>query len=94
MAGRLGLVRAVEDTPVGPLAVYRHGGGVVAVCDVCPHARARLSEGSLEGGVITCPAHGSRFEVATGVRVRGPADAGLATYTVVVEGGRVWLVWL
>lgn len=94
VAGRLGLVRAVDDTPVGPLAVYRQGADLVGVCDVCPHAGARLSGGRLEDGVVTCAAHGSRFEVATGARVRGPADSGLATYTVVTDAGRVWLVWL
>ncbi len=94
VAGRLGLVQVVEETPVGPLAVYRHGSGLVGLCDVCPHAGARLSGGAVEGGVVTCPAHGSRFEMATGERVRGPADQGIATYTVVQEEGRVWLVWI
>ena len=94
VAGRLGLVQAVDETPVGPLAVYRHGTGLVGLCDVCPHAGARLSGGAVEDGVVTCPAHGSRFDLSTGERVRGPADQGIATYTVVEEEGRVWLVWI
>lgn len=94
VAGRLGLIQVVDETPVGPLAVYRHGSGLVGLCDVCPHAGARLSGGAVEDGVITCPAHGSRFELSTGERVRGPADQGVATYTVVEEDGRVWLVWI
>lgn len=94
VAGRLGLVQAVDDTPVGPLAVYRAGAGLVGVCDVCPHAGARLSGGAVDDGVLTCPAHGSRFRLAGGERVRGPADQGLQTYTVVEEEGRVWLIWI
>lgn len=84
----------LDETPVGPLAVYRHGSGLVGLCDACPHAGARLSGGAVEDGVVTCPAHGSRFELSTGERVRGPADQGVATYTVVQEEGRVWLVWI
>lgn len=94
VAGRLGLVRAVGDTPVGPVAVFRLGGGLVAVEDRCPHAGSTLSGGPLEDGVVTCPAHGSRFDAATGERMRGPADRGLQVYGVVEEEGRVWLMWV
>ncbi len=93
VAGRLGFVRAVADTPVGPVAVHHAGTGLVGVQDTCPHAGATLSEGPVEDGIVTCPRHGSRFSVSTGERVRGPADQGLRTYTVVEDGGRVWLVW-
>lgn len=93
VAGRLGLVRAVDDTPVGPLAVFRLHDGLVGVENRCPHAGSVLSEGPLEDGVLTCPAHGSRFEVATGERVRGPADRGMGVYSVIEEEGRVWLLW-
>ncbi|MHB1534240.1 MAG: Rieske (2Fe-2S) protein [Acidimicrobiales bacterium] len=94
VAGRLGLIQAVDDTPVGPVAVYRSGASLVGIANVCPHAGATLSDGPYEDGILTCPAHGSRFDVATGERVRGPADQGLRTYTVVEEEGRVWLLWL
>ena len=93
VAGRLGLVQAVGDTPVGPVAVYRTDDGLVAVEGACPHAGALLAQGALEDGVLTCPAHGSRFEVATGERVRGPADRGLRVFSAVEEEGRVWLLW-
>jgi nitrite reductase/ring-hydroxylating ferredoxin subunit len=93
VAGRLGLVRRVADSPVGPLAVFRCGAGLAAVEDRCPHAGASLAEGGYADGVVTCPAHGSQFDVQTGERVRGPADVGVRSYTVVAEGGRVWLLW-
>jgi len=48
-----------------------------------------LSEGELEQRVLTCPRHGSQFDVCTGERLRGPADTGIATYPVVVAGGQV-----
>ncbi len=93
VAGRLGLVQRLEDTPVGPLAIYHIGGVVYAAQDTCPHAGAQLSRGelSLDHAVITCPQHGSRFDVRTGERLRGPADLGIRTFRVVIENAEVFL---
>lgn len=91
-AGRLGLVCRVGESPVGPVAVYQAEGQLHAVADRCPHAGATLSDGEFEGGVVTCPGHGSRFDVRTGERVRGPADAGLPVFPLIQEGGQIFLV--
>ncbi len=93
VAGRLGMVVRVADTPVGPVALYQLDGRLVAACDVCPHAGARLSDGALDATVVTCPSHGSRFDLSNGERIRGPADHDLATYDVLIEGGRVYMSW-
>lgn len=50
-------------------------GGFHAVSDRCSHEGALLSGGRLEGAVVTCPAHGSRFDVATGKNLSGPVMA-------------------
>lgn len=94
LAGRLGAVARLADPAggVGPVAVYHFSGKVVAAGDVCPHAGARLSEGALEGTVVTCPLHGSQFDVCTGERLRGPADVEIKTYRVDIEGGQVFLI--
>lgn len=89
-AGRIGLVHRA-DTPVGRVAVYHLGAQLFGVSDVCPHAGATLSEGELAGPVITCPLHGSQFDVRTGERVRGPADREITVYPVVVESGTAYL---
>ncbi|RMG68510.1 MAG: non-heme iron oxygenase ferredoxin subunit, partial [Calditrichaeota bacterium] len=44
-----------------------------------------------DSGILTCPAHGSQFQVCTGARMRGPADFPIQTYRVVVEG-QDWFV--
>jgi nitrite reductase/ring-hydroxylating ferredoxin subunit len=93
VAGRLGLVRPVEESPVGPLAIYQIDGNLYALPDRCPHAGGRLSEGPCEGVTVTCPVHGSQFDVTTGERTRGPADSSLPCYRLVVEDGRVYLVY-
>lgn len=92
VAGRLGCVYRTPESPVGPLAVYQVEGGLCATADSCPHAGAVLSEGGLEGPVVTCPRHGSRFDVRTGERLRGPADDPLRTFELVEEGGYVYLL--
>jgi nitrite reductase/ring-hydroxylating ferredoxin subunit len=92
LAGRLGLVGRVEETPVGPVAVYHLDGQVYATQDRCPHAGAVLSEGELDRCVVTCPRHGSQFDVRTGERVRGPADSDLTVHRVEVTEGQVALV--
>ena len=37
-----------------------------AVNDTCTHAGASLSEGSLDGTVVTCGWHGAKFDCKTG----------------------------
>ncbi len=89
IAGRLGLVARLADTPLGPIAVYHLAGEVLVIDDACSHAGAKLSEGeiSLEDGAVTCPEHGSRFDTRTGDRVRGPADDPIRTHRVIIQDG-------
>jgi len=90
-AGRLGCVHR-EPAVDEPLAVYHVGSRFHACADRCPHAGATLSEGELERGVVTCPRHGSQFDVATGQRLRGPADTDIATYPTLEDGGQLYLL--
>jgi nitrite reductase/ring-hydroxylating ferredoxin subunit len=92
VAGRLGLVTRLEESPVGPVAVYHVDGTVFVTADLCPHAGAQLSAGELDGRVVTCPRHGSQFDVCTGERVRGPADLDIETYPVLIADGQVSMV--
>jgi nitrite reductase/ring-hydroxylating ferredoxin subunit/hemoglobin-like flavoprotein len=81
--GGIKLVR-VDDESV---AVYNVGGTFFATQEACTHQGGPLSEGGLEGTCITCPIHGSRFDVTTGAVVRGPAIKPLKTYQVEVTDG-------
>jgi nitrite reductase/ring-hydroxylating ferredoxin subunit len=74
------------------VALFHFSGDLFAVEDVCPHAGSELSTGELDGTVLTCPRHGSQFDVCSGRRVRGPADADIRTFTAVEEDGFVCLV--
>ena len=37
-----------------------------AIGNRCPHLNSRLSQGILDGQIVTCPGHGSRFDVSDG----------------------------
>ena len=93
-AGRLGCVHkeAAGGAADEALAVYHVGSGFHACADRCPHAGATLSEGEMDGAVVTCPRHGSQFDVTTGQRVRGPADTDISTYPTVADGGQFYLL--
>jgi nitrite reductase/ring-hydroxylating ferredoxin subunit len=72
------------------IAIYLIEGRYFATENVCPHAYALLSDGWLEGREIECPLHGARFDVESGSLIEGPAECGLRTYQVRVEGDEVF----
>lgn len=63
-------------------------GGVCAYEDSCTHQRVKLSEGSLEGNVLTCMAHGWCYDAVTG-RGINPSDTHLRRFAVRVETGDI-----
>jgi ferredoxin-NADP reductase/nitrite reductase/ring-hydroxylating ferredoxin subunit len=68
------------------IAVFNVGGRYHAIDDTCSHQGGPLSEGTLDGRVVTCPWHGARFDVTTGAVLSGPARHGVATYPVRLVG--------
>jgi nitrite reductase/ring-hydroxylating ferredoxin subunit len=71
------------------IAVARASGVFHAFGDACPHRQCSLAEGVLDGTVVTCPCHGSQFDVRSGERLRGPAVRGVPSYPVRIEDGVV-----
>ena len=55
------------------LVLVRRGDKIDALHDTCSHAGCSLSEGTIVGDTIRCMCHGSRFDLATGDVVVGPA---------------------
>lgn len=56
-----------------PVVITRRAGLLYAMGAVCSHAGGPLNEGKLEGDVVTCPWHYSKFRFADGHVVGGPA---------------------
>jgi 3-phenylpropionate/trans-cinnamate dioxygenase ferredoxin subunit len=52
------------------ILLARVGDKYYATDDRCPHMKGDLSQGKLEGTVVTCPVHGSQFDVTNGRAVR------------------------
>lgn len=86
-----GLVGRLPDAPGGSIVLFRIGDRLHAIRDACPHAGASLADGVLDGTVITCPRHGSQFDVTTGSRERGPSDFAIRTYRVVTVEGTTYV---
>ncbi len=76
---------AAFDVDGKRIAVVNLEGTLYAFDDLCPHRQCSLGEGGLEGTVVTCPCHGSQFDVTTGERLRGPAVRGVRAFAVRVE---------
>ena len=76
---------------VGDVAVFNVTGSFCATQAKCTHKQGPLNEGKLDGSTVTCPWHGSQFNVCSGDVLRGPAVDPLKRCRVVVEGeiGRV-----
>lgn len=52
-------------------------GKYYAVSNICPHMKGRLSEGILDGFTVTCPRHGSRFDIRDGGNLRWLKGSGI-----------------
>jgi 3-phenylpropionate/trans-cinnamate dioxygenase ferredoxin subunit len=86
-----------EETPISaqvgdvPVGVYRIGGVLHAIEDICPHADALLTEGFVDGEYVECPLHGALFHVPTGKCTQGPAARDLMLFDTCVEGKKIYL---
>jgi nitrite reductase/ring-hydroxylating ferredoxin subunit/uncharacterized membrane protein len=68
-----------ENTPTRamhqcvPILLVRRGERLFAMAETCSHFSGPLSEGKLDGDSIVCPYHASRFALADGRVINGPA---------------------
>ena len=69
------------------VAIFNVDGDVYAIGDSCPHAGASLGAGKLNGKIVTCRAHGLRYDVTTGQVTTG--GFGVASYPVKIEDGYI-----
>jgi nitrite reductase/ring-hydroxylating ferredoxin subunit len=74
------------DTPV---FLLRQGDDVRAMHDRCSHRGCSLSDGEIDGHVITCACHGSQFDVRDGSVLRGPATAEQPVFDARTADGRI-----
>ena len=91
--GASGALVTTSDVPVGGGVVLADAGLVItqpkagqfkAFSAVCTHQGCTV--GSVEGGTINCPCHGSQFAIADGSVVNGPAQKPLPAKSIRVSG--------
>lgn len=82
-----GQMRVFEDAGDYGIVVCRVKGELYALEDNCSHADTPLSEGRLRNHSVTCPLHGTSFDVRTGEHSGPPAYEGVACYRVEVNDG-------
>ena len=96
------IIGKTSDIPVGKtqkvtadgkeILVINMDGNYYAIDDTCSHAGASLSEGKLEGAVVTCDWHGAKWDCKTGKLVAFPAKIkDLNSYKVIVESDNIFL---
>lgn len=71
------------------IAIAKVGDAFYAFGDTCTHQGCSLAQGQLDGTTVTCPCHGSEFDVTTGEVLRGPASEPVRSYPVRIEDGLV-----
>jgi 3-phenylpropionate/trans-cinnamate dioxygenase ferredoxin component len=81
---------AIRVTVEGrPIAVFNVGTTLLAIDAGCTHVNGPLETGRVEGTIVTCPWHGSRFDLRSGAVRQGPAARPVKTYPVRVENGKL-----
>ncbi|MDP9320854.1 MAG: Rieske (2Fe-2S) protein [Chloroflexota bacterium] len=71
------------------LVLVRTGETIAALHDTCAHAGCSLSEGTVVGDTIQCGCHGSRFKLADGSVVVGPATYDQPSFEVRRADGKL-----
>jgi nitrite reductase/ring-hydroxylating ferredoxin subunit len=82
-----GTVVTIADKDV---ALFNVEGTVYAMENTCLHQGQSLGSSPLDGCVVTCRAHGWRYNVTTGNTLHVP-DYGVQTYPVKVVEGKIMI---
>ena len=75
-----------------PLLLLQEGGRTHLLINQCPHQQAPLTKASIEQGILQCPVHGIRFDLATGRAQAGCAQS-LQYLPLAYEGNQVGVVF-
>jgi len=95
-------VAKTSDIPPGEVRSFVVDSEVIAIChvdgrfyaikDKCTHMEYPLSDGILEGEIITCAYHGAEFNVRSGEALSMPAVEPVETFELKVEGDDIYVL--
>ncbi len=69
--------------------LVKQGDRIFAIGEKCAHLAGPLEDGKLEGQTISCPWHGSKFDLATGRVLEGPSVYDQPCFETRVENGQI-----
>ncbi|HZZ03304.1 Rieske (2Fe-2S) protein [Paraburkholderia sp.] len=72
------------------IVLFNIDGTIHAIDNTCPHNGAALASGQLEGCVLSCPAHGLRFDLRTGC-MPGAGGLSLTTFPLQAIDGKLFV---
>jgi len=95
-------VAKTSDIPPGQLhkvsveqkeiVIVNIDGDFFAMDDTCTHAGASISDGKLDGSIVTCDWHGAQFDCKTGKLEKFPAKINdLKSYQVIIESDDIFV---
>jgi nitrite reductase/ring-hydroxylating ferredoxin subunit len=70
------------------VALFNIDGTIYALNDSCAHAGASLGAGKIEGKIVTCRAHGMKYDITNGY-VGGIPGFGVTSHAVQVINGKI-----
>ncbi|MDQ2808303.1 MAG: Rieske 2Fe-2S domain-containing protein [Chloroflexota bacterium] len=83
--GKMKMVEVANTAVV----LLKDGDGMHAFGGICPHIGGPLWEGELDGHCVTCPWHGSQFDVRDGKLLHGPSTHPVPCFEVREREGRI-----
>ena len=74
------------------IVISNVGGNYFAIDDTCTHSGASLSEGKLDGSIVTCDWHGAQFDCKNGKLIKFPGEIeDLKSYKIVMESENIFV---
>ena len=88
----VGSMKQVKVEGKDDVAVANVNGKIYAMRGICNHEGGPLGEGEFDGKIVTCPWHGSKWDITTGKLVEFPIELDPEpTYKVTVEGDDIYI---
>ena len=83
--------RRIVEGPEADILVVNADGVILAVVDECSHQDLPISDGLLDGDILTCPWHSAEFCLRDGEPLSAPAYEPIDCYDVRVENDTIYV---
>ncbi len=101
MSQNLERVADVSEVPAGTMKIVKLIGEDVVIANVsgeyfafsnrCTHVGGPLGKGKLNGAIVQCPWHGSKFDVKTGAVAGPPARNPVRSFVVRIQSNNIMI---